>query len=923
MEHIMRIVSLILLLAFFVFATDDEDCLDCHSDHELVSERGAKTYSVFVDDHILNRSVHNELACDDCHSGIDLENHPDEEEIEPVNCAECHDDVDSEFMAGVHGTAYKQNKAYAPHCVECHGSHNILGVTNPKSTTYKTNIPFLCGKCHREGAPVDRVYQVSEDNILQNYSLSIHGEGLFKKGLMVTAACVDCHNSHLILPHTDPKSSISPQNISETCMKCHTRIEDVHKKIIEGNKWEKSPGSIPTCTDCHLPHKARKESVLLTLSDNSCLKCHSNQNLHKMENGEKISLFTDKNEILNSTHSEITCVKCHSDVDPRLKRPCKTAEKTECSSCHIEAGDQYHMGGHSTAREAGVENAPDCITCHGKHNIKASHLESSKTYRAKIPELCGECHSKDSQIIETQELSETDAFVEYSKSVHGKGLEEKGLLPSAICTDCHTAHNSLNHKDPRSSVHHKNIPATCSSCHKGIYNEFISSIHYKHDEKKGDNLPSCTHCHSSHTIQAVEQDAFMTEVNQQCGSCHTDLSQSYLETFHGKAYQLGSENSAKCSDCHGSHHILPASDPASMISMHNIVKTCQSCHEDANQRFTGYLTHATHHDRDKYPILYYTYWAMTTLLISVFTFFGLHTLLWLPRSIREMKRKRKEEKEHKTRYYIRRFNAAHRITHLFVIITFLSLALTGMILKFSGMAWAQIATKLIGGVEAAGIIHRIAAVMTAGYFIAHLTLLVKRKRKTKQSLFEFIFGPNSMMFNLKDIKDFWATIKWFLGFGPRPEYGRWTYWEKFDYFAVFWGVFVIGLSGLMLWLPELFTQFVPGWMINVATIVHSDEALLAVGFIFTIHFFNTHLRPEAFPMDKVIFTGLVPLEEYKKDRPEEYKHLKESGELKKVVVKNYVSSGFDRLITFFGYSFLLFGLTLVVLIIYSLLVGYQ
>jgi hypothetical protein len=181
MEHIMRIVSLILLLAFFVFATDDEDCLDCHSDHELVSERGAKTYSVFVDDHILNRSVHNELACDDCHSGIDLENHPDEEEIEPVNCAECHDDVDSEFMAGVHGTAYKQNKAYAPHCVECHGSHNILGVTNPKSTTYKTNIPFLCGKCHREGAPVDRVYQVSEDNILQNYSLSIHGEGLFKK----------------------------------------------------------------------------------------------------------------------------------------------------------------------------------------------------------------------------------------------------------------------------------------------------------------------------------------------------------------------------------------------------------------------------------------------------------------------------------------------------------------------------------------------------------------------------------------------------------------------------------------------------------------------------------------------------------------------------------------------------------------------
>jgi cytochrome b subunit of formate dehydrogenase len=179
------------------------------------------------------------------------------------------------------------------------------------------------------------------------------------------------------------------------------------------------------------------------------------------------------------------------------------------------------------------------------------------------------------------------------------------------------------------------------------------------------------------------------------------------------------------------------------------------------------------------------------------------------------------------------------------------------------------------------------------------------------------------MFNLQDLKDFWATMKWFFGVGPRPDYGRWTYWEKFDYFAVFWGVAIIGLSGLIKWYPEYFTYLLPGWMINVAAIVHSDEALLAVGFIFTIHFFNTHLRPEAFPMDKVIFSGLVPLEEYKKDRPRAYEALKQSGELRKRVIKDQISETKQKVITIFGYTALFIGVTLIGLIIYSFLFGYK
>jgi cytochrome b subunit of formate dehydrogenase len=179
------------------------------------------------------------------------------------------------------------------------------------------------------------------------------------------------------------------------------------------------------------------------------------------------------------------------------------------------------------------------------------------------------------------------------------------------------------------------------------------------------------------------------------------------------------------------------------------------------------------------------------------------------------------------------------------------------------------------------------------------------------------------MFNKKDIKDFWGTLKWFFGLGPRPPYGRWTYWEKFDYLAVFWGVALIGASGLMLWFPEFFTKFVAGWLINVATIVHSDEALLAVGFIFTIHFFNTHLRPEAFPMDTVVFTGIVPLDEYKKDRPSEYEELRRTGQLRKRVLKKKISQTWEITIRVFGFLFLSIGVLLIGLIIYSVIFGYK
>ena len=201
------------------------------------------------------------------------------------------------------------------------------------------------------------------------------------------------------------------------------------------------------------------------------------------------------------------------------------------------------------------------------------------------------------------------------------------------------------------------------------------------------DYPTCVRCHSAHVISDVNQDKFMNEVTTQCGSCHEETAETYMETYHGKAYQLGYYESARCSDCHGAHNILKASNPESTISQENLVNTCAKCHVGANKRFSGYLSHATHKDD---PRMNFAYVFMTTLLLGVFIFFGIHLLMWLPRSVVERIKKRKERPKEEGKLYVKRFSKNQRITHIFVIVSFILLALTGMTLKFAHMHWATI-----------------------------------------------------------------------------------------------------------------------------------------------------------------------------------------------------------------------------------------
>lgn len=271
--------------------------------------------------------------------------------------------------------------------------------------------------------------------------------------------------------------------------------------------------------------------------------------------------------------------------------------------------------------------------------------------------------------------------------------------------------------------------------------------------------------------------------------------------------------------------------------------------------------------------------------------------------------------------YVQRFTLFPRFLHLLVIVSFLTLAVSGMALKFAAEPWAGIIADFFGSFRVLGGLHRFCAVMTFTYFGLNFILLYQNWQKSGKSLVQFLLDPDGLIPSLQDAQELIATFKWFFGAGPQPRYGRWTYWEKFDYMAVFWGVAVIGGTGLCLWFPEQFTRVIPGYWINIATIIHSDEALLASGFIFTIHFFNTHLRPEKFPMDPVIFTGVIPLEELMHERPREYEKLVADGMLESV--KCVPAPRWLFVIAhFFGITALCIGLSLIVAIIYTMIFVY-
>lgn len=674
-----------------------------------------------------------------------------------------------------------------------------------------------------------------------------------------------------------------------------------------------------------------------------CLDCHTDPANTRTVNGKTVPMpIFPTNAFAGSVHSKLACVDCHVGINDLVHE--SKLPPPNCIGCHEtkpnheQAAKEYAASIHGVSHTLGASGAASCWDCHGSHQMSPVKQADSPVFKLNLPKTCAACHSNTGLTREYQ-IKYPEVASQYMDSIHGRALLKMGLIVAPSCNDCHGVHDIKRGVDRDSPINHANVAKTCGKCHVKVEEVYNQSVHGQLLAKGDKRGPVCTDCHTAHEVETPKNGHFKMASDKRCGKCHQDRLEHYRDTYHGKAMALGKPNVASdvaaCYDCRGHHDVLPPSNPASKLSSQNIVGTCQQCHPSATKGFTEYKPHANPLDRKNYPVLHATFVAMTSLLVGVFVFFGGHTVAWLvrvaylywhdSRKFREAKVRTQKDDE-----WFTRFVPFERLLHFLVVTSFLLLVLTGMPLKFYYTDWAKVLFHFIGGAETARALHRFGAVVTFIYFGLHVLSLIGRSwqgragirdaqtgRFKVKRLWKVLFGPDSMMPTWQDWKDFVAHNKWFFGQGEKPQFDRWTYWEKFDYFAVFWGVFIIGASGLLMWFPVFFTRFLPGWIINIALIIHSDEALLAAGFIFSIHFFNTHFRIEKFPMDTVIFSGRISKNEMMHDCKRWYERLVAEGRLDQHRVKDEWER-WKSIARSFGYFFFGLGVLLLLLIIYAM-----
>ncbi|HVU23859.1 MAG TPA: hypothetical protein VHE13_07010 [Opitutus sp.] len=693
-------------------------------------------------------------------------------------------------------------------------------------------------------------------------------------------------------------------------------------------------GAEPAAPKPAAPEALAKPAV----ANGDCLECHEAEFVAKKKGGPKEWVGVRPEVFAKSVHGKLHCVDCHADIKD-TPHDSKLAP-AQCASCHENAVAQYATSIHGMSHKMGASDAASCASCHGTHDIAAVKDADSPVFKLNLPQTCGKCHDNPN-LTQEYRMGQSKAAGHYLDSIHGRAMMTMGLIVAPSCNDCHGVHDIKRSIDKDSHTNHANIAKSCGNCHLGIERTYNASVHGQLLQKGDKRGPVCTDCHTAHDIEKPATAHFKANSDLSCGKCHEDRLEHYRETYHGKAMALGQPNRAPavaaCYDCHGHHDVFPVSDARSHLSKRHIVATCQQCHPGVNEKFTEYQPHANPLDAEHYPALHQVFLFMTALLIGVFAFFGVHTLFWLFRSLYLYLHDSKAFREAKVHAQVddetfTRFTPFERTLHLMMVTSFLTLVITGMPLKFYYTDWAKWMFHFLGSAEVARTLHHYAAIVTFAYFILHVGSLIPHFWRQRRSLrdpasgkvtvrrvWSTIFGPDSMVPSVQDWRDFIAHQKWFFGKGPRPQFDRWTYWERFDYFAVFWGIAIIGFSGLVLWFPKFFTHFLPGWVINIAMVVHSDEALLAAGFIFSFHFFNTHFRIEKFPMDTVIFSGRISKTEMLHERKRWYDRLLAAGRLDRYRVKSDDWEGRKNIAKTMGFIFFGTGLVLLALIVYAMI----
>ncbi|HEU4334910.1 MAG TPA: hypothetical protein VFT32_10480, partial [Candidatus Eisenbacteria bacterium] len=312
----------------------DRDCMRCHQDPALKASKDGRSLAVTAEH--LAASRHSKTSCSQCHAGVTASRmRPCETIAEKVDCTSCHAEIGAEYQTSMHGELMAKKDANAPTCKECHGTHEILGKVQQESATFPTNVPRLCARCHREGEKAAKRYKGSERDIIEHYTESIHGKGLMKSGLTVTATCTSCHTAHGVRPKKDPASSVNRTNIPGTCGRCHHGIQEQFEKSIHATQVGKTDKELPVCSDCHSAHTISRTDAT----------------------GFKLDIMQ------------------------------------KCGRCHEEISKTYFDTYHGKVSQLGYTKTAKCYDCHGAHDILPSTDRDSRLSRANVVETCKQCHA--------------------------------------------------------------------------------------------------------------------------------------------------------------------------------------------------------------------------------------------------------------------------------------------------------------------------------------------------------------------------------------------------------------------------------------------------------------------------------------------------------------------------------------------------
>jgi len=369
-------------------------------------------------------------------------------------------------------------------------------------------------------------------------------------------------------------------------------------------------------------------------ANDDCLACHDDASAKRADGS---SIFVDKAAFAASVHGAAgaACVDCHQDLAKTtdFPHPEKLAP-VDCAACHPSQVAEYRKSVHATERgKSKTSKAATCTDCHGVHDIRPSADPVSRTNHFNLPATCLRCHGN-LAIVASAGGPPANQPALFHDSIHGRALEKSGLKIAPNCATCHGAHAIYDPRtNPESLVFRTKVPSTCGTCHEKILAEYSDSIHGTQLAKGNPKVPVCNDCHTAHAI-SDSTDARRLAILRQCGGCHESSLATYRDTYHGQVSAMGFSRIATCADCHTAHRIQPAGDPRSSVGGANRLATCQKCHPGATANFSRYDPHANTHDKGRSPLLWATALFMRILLAGVFAFFGIHTVLWFPRSVK-------------------------------------------------------------------------------------------------------------------------------------------------------------------------------------------------------------------------------------------------------------------------------------------------